>query len=552
MASTSMLGGVLLRVVHITDVYKLNNFPFVKTLLAEKRREAEERGGKCISILTGDFLAPYLLSSLDKGTGMVSMLNNVPIDYVMFGNHEDDLPHPQVCKRIAEYKGTWLNSNMTDHAAMEHQKTHDVIDLEDPLAPAHKRKVGLVAVLSDSPSLYRSNAFGGATIADPYDTLAAYKERLEGEGCDLVIPLCHLYEPQDEVTCKRFDFPVIFSGHDHHVVNRVVSGSRLVKPGADAEKAAVTDLYWKGAGEELEITVDVVDVKDWKADSGLEEKVTRAYSVLDHLAHTELCPIPESCRPLSSANSRGQICTMSRFLWSQFRDALNAEDNVPENSTVDCVLLSGGDIRGGKDYEDDSYFSLEDLKSEIQEQFEAVIVPMTGKLLSEGFKATHGQPNPGFLQHDDGIELDEAGNIVKVKGEPIDMEKTYKVAVSKWDILDGPSKPFTDHFTPKDVEQLAYFPVYATLLGHFADHVWRSVWNRLDRNHDGKLSAAELAAVDQDGDGRISKAELCDVMQKAGFEVDKDELSFVDVIMSVAGDDNGDGYLSPDELHVEG
>lgn len=42
------------------------------------------------------------------------------------------------------------------------------------------------------------------------------------------------------MTCKRFDFPVIFSGHDHHVVDRVVSGSRLVKPGADAEKAGET------------------------------------------------------------------------------------------------------------------------------------------------------------------------------------------------------------------------------------------------------------------------------------------------------------------------
>ena len=176
---------------------------------------------------------------------------------------------------------------------------------------------------------------------------------------------------------------------------------------------------------------------------------------------------------------------------------------------------------------------------------------MTGKLLSEGFKATHGQPNPGFMQHDDGMELDESSNVVKVKGEPIDMEKTYKVAVSKWDMLDGPSKPFTDHFTPKDMEQLAYFPVYATLLGHFADHVWHSVWKRLDTNNDGKLSPDEIAAVDQDGDGRISKAELCDLMETAGFEVDKDELSFVDVIMSAAGDYNGDGYLSADELHVE-
>lgn len=191
------------------------------------------------------------------------------------------------------------------------------------------------------------------------------------------------------------------------------------------------------------------------------------------------------------------------------------------------------------------------MKSEIQEQFEAVVVPMTGRLLQEGFAATQGQPNPGFMQHDDGIELDDEGRIIKVAGEPIDLEKTYRAAVSRWDVLDGPSKPFTDHFTAKDLEQNAEWPVYATLIAHFADHVWRTVWKQLDTDGDGRLSAAELAAADTDGDGRISKEELCAIMQKAGFEVDADEMSFVDVIMSVAGDENGDGYLSPEELHID-
>lgn len=50
-------------------------------------------------MLTGDFLAPYLLSSIDKGKNMITMLNETPIDYVTFGNHEDDLPHKYVCQR---------------------------------------------------------------------------------------------------------------------------------------------------------------------------------------------------------------------------------------------------------------------------------------------------------------------------------------------------------------------------------------------------------------------------------------------------------------------
>ena len=56
-----------LRIVQITDVYTLKNFPHLKTLLNEKRAEMDKLGGKTISMLTGDFLAPYLLSSFDKG-----------------------------------------------------------------------------------------------------------------------------------------------------------------------------------------------------------------------------------------------------------------------------------------------------------------------------------------------------------------------------------------------------------------------------------------------------------------------------------------------------
>ena len=77
------------------------------------------KGGKLISMLTGDFLAPYLLSSFDKGVGMMSMLNKTPIDYVIWGNHEHDMAHEDVMKREKEYQGVWINSNMTSHESFK-------------------------------------------------------------------------------------------------------------------------------------------------------------------------------------------------------------------------------------------------------------------------------------------------------------------------------------------------------------------------------------------------------------------------------------------------
>ena len=87
-----------LRIIQITDVYTLKNFPSLKTLILKKKEEQDKLGGKTISVLTGDFLAPYLLSSFDKGVGMMNVINKTPIDYLTWGNHEHDLDHASVLK----------------------------------------------------------------------------------------------------------------------------------------------------------------------------------------------------------------------------------------------------------------------------------------------------------------------------------------------------------------------------------------------------------------------------------------------------------------------
>jgi 2',3'-cyclic-nucleotide 2'-phosphodiesterase (5'-nucleotidase family) len=78
-------------VLHVTDVYTLENFASFKTLLEETRKNSE--GATVISMLTGDFLSPYLLSSVDRGFGMMHALNRIPMDYLTWGNHEADISH---------------------------------------------------------------------------------------------------------------------------------------------------------------------------------------------------------------------------------------------------------------------------------------------------------------------------------------------------------------------------------------------------------------------------------------------------------------------------
>jgi 2',3'-cyclic-nucleotide 2'-phosphodiesterase (5'-nucleotidase family) len=211
---------VRLIVLQITDVYTLENFASFKTLLQETREKA--KGAKIICVLTGDFLSPYLLSSIDRGSGMMRALCAVPFDYLTWGNHEADIEHRTVCRHVQKFYdngGKWINSNMLDHEMMQYQQEYDVIEISAPDG-SQQRKVGLCAVLSDDKGLYSHfkapGAFGGATITDPWEALEKYKRLLESDlQCDFVLPMEHLYVPDDHITCQKFDFPVVLSGHDH-------------------------------------------------------------------------------------------------------------------------------------------------------------------------------------------------------------------------------------------------------------------------------------------------------------------------------------------------
>ena len=54
------------------------------------------------------------------------------------------------------------------------------------------------------------------------------------KGCDLVLPLCHLYENQDEITCRNFDFPVILSLDQARDDSNGLQPKSVIAPSSDA------------------------------------------------------------------------------------------------------------------------------------------------------------------------------------------------------------------------------------------------------------------------------------------------------------------------------
>lgn len=547
-----------LRILQITDVYVLENFPSMKTLIAEKEAELKaEYGGasRCVSVLTGDFLAPYLLSSIDRGSGMVRMLNETLIQYVTWGNHEADLSHEDVMCRVEEYQGVWINSNMQSHESFDKCHCQQAVEVLEVRSRGGKnsRRIGLVGVLSDEATLYKPGAFGGATIEDPWKTLAFYKEKLEKEQkCDLVVPLCHLYESQDEITCRNFDFPVILSGHDHHVVDRTISGTRLLKPGSDARFCIQLDLVWDHPGPDapLRLSAQLLDLKDFTPNASLAASVQEVYSTLDHLRCTQIVKVPAAYRPLSSVNSRGCCTTSARFLCSEIRNALNL-DCLEGSPHCDCVLINGGNFRGERDYKETEHMSLEDLMSEMDESVEIVVALVPGKLIQSGLRETWQSISGAWMQHDDQLEVDADGQVQKVAGKALEPDAMYRVGTSRRfgiQLIKGIAAYWAETPSAKPHPESG-IPVHSLLLHYWAEKVWVRIWAFLDKDHNGRIDPEEIKALDRTGTGQLDHVDIMNAVKNvAHMETFEGEYTLTDLIMKVAGH-CGQGTLTLVEIN---
>jgi 2',3'-cyclic-nucleotide 2'-phosphodiesterase (5'-nucleotidase family) len=210
-------------------------------------------------------------------------------------------------------------------------------------APEHTRRVALLGLNTEDRTILRADAFGGATIEPLLASAEAlYREIMAKEkDIDAIIPLTHQLMPLDRILAeKRIGFPVIIGGHDHDVYMETVAGCQIVKTGINAEHIAVCDLTWRDQETCVpEVTVRLHDAAFYPPDPAVSQLVQRHKRVLKELEKAVLCVIPPSFS-LSSVGIRLDPVTMGTFMCSVVRDALS----------VDCCLISAGNIRGNRDY----------------------------------------------------------------------------------------------------------------------------------------------------------------------------------------------------------
>ena len=335
-----------LTLVAVNDVYGLEHLPKLRTLVDDVKAQRE---GTVITTLAGDFLSPSVLSSLDRGRGMVQVLNAVGIGYACLGNHEADVGLKALRKRLGEFSATLINSNVP--GAVDGAPATAVVSL-----PGGKR-VGLLGLLTSEPGVFRKDVFRGLEIADVLATAKTLAAELRADGVAAVVALTHQSIDADLELSRAGCVDLVVGGHEHEPFLEG-EACRVVKTGQDAVRAAVIDLDVSGAA--VVTSVKFEDVTQLEPHAGAAAAAAEQRAFLTSLDNEKILSSDE---PLSSERTRFQQTTVGRLLCSAVRDWFGC----------DAAMINGGTIKGGTTYATPA-LSLLDLRRELPFPTKMIVV----------------------------------------------------------------------------------------------------------------------------------------------------------------------------------
>ena len=535
-----------LRIIQINDVYELDNFASLYTL----KEEVSKGPDRTLFFVCGDFLAPSLLSSLDKGAGMVDCLNAIGVTHVCFGNHECDVPMECLPRRIAQSEFVWVNTNMQDiHDKLHISSTCDYDLLQ--VTNGHQTKaIALLGLLTNEDGLYRPGSYANATIEPVIPTAETYVHRLQHK-VDLMLPMTHQSIQDDRMFCQHFGgstFPIVLGGHDHTPFDETHNQSRIFKTGMDAHEAGIIDILWQPHHHSSDtsriqptITAKLIPVAPYPPNPTIQARTESHQVLLRELEQARLFPISNwisKDHPVfSTCNNRLEPGLGSTALTTMLRMGMRCT----------CAFVNAGSIRGNTVYDANAFFTWNDLKAEIPYPTFMTALYLPGQVLQDsitysrlGSRETPPVAKGGYIHTCNNIVYnDETQTIESIDGAPFSPHQLYLTALpmqflkgidNNVPILEWAQATHWKRLSDESTiaAKLVIVELYSALL-----------WLQLGSFQD----------MDLDGDGVLTKDDVrAGVLKHYGGDSTVADL-VVDNVMAIA-DVNGSGTILPIDMMI--
>ena len=442
--------------------------------VAALREEAKESAAAVTVVDAGDALQGSVVCSQSEGADMLQLMNQTGYDYLVAGNHEFDYGMERLLKFPEEAKGKYLAVNFTDLRTGEPVwKPYDLVSYETEAGTIKVAYLGIMTpenITKGSVSNFQDEdgnfiyGFHGENLKEFYQVIQAGIDDAYKNGADMVIALGHLGDTgvtegwsSTDVISNTHGIRAFIDGHAHSKIeeqsckdldgNKVIltsTGTKLSNIGAlvigkdkDGKLKLSTHLVNHLTDAEKKLTA----YQETEAQvNSIQEKYSK-FLVVEGKSNYDLCIYkPESEERLI----RKQETNLGDFVTDAFRYGLEA----------DVAFSNGGNIRADLPSGEITYLDIMNVlpwssnivKLEVTGQQLLDCLEMGARLWPEecgGFIQTSGLTYKVDTEKESTVVTDEAGlfqrvdgeyrvGSVYVGGEPLDLKKTYTLAVDEY------------------------------------------------------------------------------------------------------------------------
>ncbi|GAC41821.1 bifunctional metallophosphatase/5'-nucleotidase [Paenibacillus popilliae] len=414
---------------HIQENQTGKQFGYAK--IATLVKEWKEENDNSLFVDVGDTFQGTIYANQSKGEAIVPILNLLGYTVIAAGNHEFDFGHKQLLKLRDQLAYPIISANVFQ------------ADGTNLLVPTFKTEVGgetfafIGFVAEETPIVTHPNNVQGLTFKDPVDIAKQLVPEMKKE-VDHVIIVSHIGVDKDREIAKNVSgIDLIIGGHSHTPIHTplVVNGTYIVQDWEYGKSLGRVDLFYYNkelvgfSGGLVEYDASV------KADPEIEKLVQQIVAETEEgmkgvVGKTEV----------DLDGDRTHIRAKETNLGNFVVDTLLAKAKTLKGNEADVALIIAGSIRTGKQVGD---ITKMDLYSMLPYPNTLTIVEATGADLLAALELSVRRVgntddlSGAFLQvsgmsfvYDSKKPAGERVTEVKVGGQPLDLEKTYKVATT--------------------------------------------------------------------------------------------------------------------------
>ncbi len=444
-------GKIEINFLQINDVYEIapiaNGREGGMARVATVKKQLMQSNPNTLLVIAGDFLSPSVYNSLKykgegiKGAQMVDALNAAGLDIAAFGNHEFDLKELDLQNRINESTFKWISSNSfhlsnntvmpfakTNHGAFEPFPETIIMNFKD--ADGTEAKVGFIGI--NIPF----NKMPYVTYTDPLQTAVKLYNQIK-DSCDAVIAITHQAEEDDIILAKTLPgLSAIIGGHEHDQRFDKIGNVYITKAHANARSVYIVKLNInkKNGTKNVNTKLKMIDES-----IALDSSTNAVVEKWTNIANENYASLGFDAKKIiltegpqldgREAEIRSSSTNFTRLIVKAMEAA---------NPDADLVLINSGSIRV-----DDMLtppISQYDILRSLPYGGTVIEVAMKGDLLIKVMNASKNNVGSGgFLQYSEDLQFDKIQNQWKLKNLPLDMQKTYRVALTDFLLTGGES-----------------------------------------------------------------------------------------------------------------